>query len=88
MKEEPMEKLALLFGGSALFLSGLLIFIILGTLAGGVAGWIVGLVFGDTILGIASQLGIHDVTMFQLGAFFGFIGGFLKTKVTAEIKQK
>lgn len=67
-------------------LGGIFMFVIFGTLLGGVAGWIVGLFFADTILGIASQLGIKNVTMFQLGAFMGFFGGFLKMKVTAEVK--
>jgi hypothetical protein len=61
--------------------AGLFFFIILSTFMGGVAGWMVGLVFGDTILGVAAQLGIHGISMFQLGVFLGFVGGFLKTKV-------
>lgn len=81
-----MEKVAIGFGVVAMSLGGIFMFVIFGTLLGGVAGWIVGLFFADTILGIASQLGIKNVTMFQLGAFMGFFGGFLKTKVTAEVK--
>ena len=81
-----MDKLASTFGVAALAIGGVFVFVILGTLFGGIAGWIVGLVFGDTILGIAGQLGIKSVTMFQLGAFLGFVGGFLKTKVSAEVK--
>lgn len=65
-----------------LFIGLIFVSVIFGTFAGGCSGWIVGFVFGDTILGIASQLGIHGVTMFQLGCFFGFVGGFLRTKVT------
>jgi hypothetical protein len=53
---------------------------------GAFAGWVVGLFFADTILGIAGQLGIRNVTMWQLGAFLGFVGGFLKTKVTATVE--
>lgn len=83
-----MDKVALCFGGVALTLGGIFFFVIMGTFLGGVAGWVVGLVFGDTILGIAGQLGMHNITMFQLGSFLGFIGGFLKTKVTAEVKAK
>jgi hypothetical protein len=76
-----MEGMVKFFGTAALGLGGLFFFIILGALTGGVGGWVVGLAFGDTILGIAGQLGIKGVTMFQLGAFLGFVGGFLKTKV-------
>lgn len=82
------EKLAASFGIMAMTIGGIFFFVILGTLFGGLAGWLVGLVFGDTILGIAAQLGIKGVSMFQFGAFMGFVGGFLKTKVTAEVKQK
>lgn len=81
-----METMTKAFGGIALFLGGVFFFVILGTLMGGLAGWTVGLVFGDTILGIFAQLGIKGVTMFQIGAFLGFVGGFLKTKVSAEVK--
>ena len=79
-----MEKVAIAFGTAALALCGIFVFVILGTLLGGIAGWIVGCFFGDTILGIVSQLGIKGITMFQLGCFLGFIGGFLKT--TTEVK--
>lgn len=82
-----MEKLATVFGGVALGIAGIFFFIIFSTLMGGIAGWTVGLIFSDTILGIAAQVGIKNVTMFQLGCFLGFVGGFLKTKVTAEVKH-
>jgi hypothetical protein len=83
-----MEKLVLVFGTVAVTIGGIFLFIIFGTLIGGLAGWVVGFVFGDIILNIAGQLGVHGVTMFQLGCFLGFVGGFLKTKVSAEVKQK
>lgn len=75
------DKLAKTFGMMTFAVAGVFWFIILGTLVGALAGWTVGLVFGDTILGILGQVGIHNVTMFQFGAFMGFVGGFLKTKV-------
>jgi CBS-domain-containing membrane protein len=81
-----MDDMAKFFGGVALFMGGMFFFIIFGTLLGGVAGWTVGLIFGDTILAIASQFGLHGITMFQLGCFLGFIGSFLKTKVTAKVE--
>lgn len=82
-----MEKLSMFFGSIALFLGGLFFFVIFGTFVGAICGWAVGLVFGDTILNILGQIGIHGVTMFQFGAFMGFVGGFLKTKVTAKVEQ-
>lgn len=55
---------------------------ILGSVTGAISGWIVGLFFGDTIIGILGQIGIHHVTMFQVGAFVGFIGGFFRAHVS------
>ena len=81
-----MDTFVKAFGGAVVALGGVFLLVILGTLFGSVAGWTVGLVFGDTILGIASQLGIKNVTMWQLGGFLGFVGGFLKTKVTATVE--
>lgn len=81
-----MDKFVLSMGAVAMGIGAIFFFVILGTFLGAVAGWIVGLVFGDTILGILSQFGVHNVTMWQFGAFMGFAGSFLKTKVTAEVK--
>lgn len=81
-----MEKLANVFGSALLAVGGVFLFVIFGSLAGGVSGWVVGLVFQDEIIGILSQLGIHNITMFQFGVFMGFCGSFLKTKVTVTEK--
>lgn len=58
--------------------------VILGTFFGGVAGWIVGLFFTDTIMGTLNRIGVDTMglTMWQLGATLGFVSGFFKsTKV-------
>ena len=54
--------------------------VILGTFFGGVAGWIVGLFFTDTIMQTLSRIGVDTMgmTMWQLGATLGFISGFFK----------
>lgn len=54
--------------------------VILGTLFGGIAGWIVGLFFTDTIMGTLNRFGVDTMgmTMWQLGATLGFISGFFK----------
>lgn len=83
-----MKDMAEGFGVIVMAFGAIFLFTIFGSLLGAIAGWIVGLFFGDTILGILAQLGIHNITMFQFGAFMGFIGSFLKTKVSAEVKQK
>jgi hypothetical protein len=82
--EEPMmEKIATSFGLIVISVAGIFAFVVFGTALGAIAGWIVGLFFGETILGILSQFGVRNITMWQFGAFMGFVGGFLKTKVTA-----
>lgn len=81
-----MNKIAIAFGGAILFMAGVCVMTIFGTAFGAIAGWVVGLFFGDTILNIAGQLGIHNTSMWQLGAFLGFVGGFMKTKTTTEVK--
>jgi hypothetical protein len=55
--------------------------VILGTLFGAIAGWIVGLFFTDTVLTTLGRFGVDTfgMTMWQLGATLGFIGGFFKS---------
>lgn len=76
-----MENFIKIAGSAALAIGGIFLLVILSTFFGALAGWTVGLVFGDTILGILSQMGIKNISMWQFGAFMGFVGGFLKTKV-------
>jgi len=68
----------------AAFAITLVALVVAGTVIGAVVGYVVGLFFGDTILGIASQLGIKHVEMWQIGAFLGFVSGFLRTNVEAK----
>lgn len=56
--------------------------IIVGTLMGAITGWVVGLFFGNAILGALASFGVVGVSMWQLGAFLGFVGGFFRTTVT------
>ena len=61
-----------------------IVMVILGTLFGGIAGWIVGLFFTDTIMQTLNRVGVDTMgmTMWQLGATLGFVSGFFKsTKV-------
>lgn len=51
---------------------------------GAFSGWVVGVFFGGTILGLLEQMGIQDVYMWQVGAFLGFIGGFFRTNVSTN----
>lgn len=58
----------------------IVLMVILGTFFGGVAGWIVGLFFTDTIMQTLNRIGVDTMgmTMWQLGATLGFISGFFK----------
>ena len=60
---------------------------LLGVIGGGISGWVVGLFFGDAFLGIFKQIGIENVTMFQIGAFLGFITSFFKPVVQHKSKE-
>ena len=51
---------------------------LVGALMGAFSGWVVGLFFDETILGIFAQIGIKNVTMWRIGCFIGFVGGFFK----------
>lgn len=66
---------------AAIGLVGLVFFaVVLGTLMGAVAGWIVGLFFSNTILGTLSRFGVDvaGLAMWQLGATLAFVGSFFK----------
>lgn len=54
---------------------------LLGTAVGATAGWIVGLVFDQSMFLLAKMLGIPDAAPYQLGAIFGFIGGFFRSSI-------
>ena len=53
-----------------------LLFKLVYVLMGVVFGWVIGLFFGATILGIWADLGISGYAMWQIGAFLGFVGSF------------
>ena len=79
-----MKEVLAIIGGAVAIAFLLAAMIIFGTLFGGVAGWVVGIFFGDTILGILSQIGIKGITMWQFGVFMGFVGGFIRANVTKK----
>jgi hypothetical protein len=57
----------------------IMLLVLIGTLAGALVGWVVGLLFSETILGIFAALGLKGFAMWQIGAFLGFVGGFLRS---------
>ena len=81
-----MEKFVMAIGAIMLFVASIAALIPITTLCGAVAGWFVGLFFGDAILYTLSEMGLHNITMWQLGATLGFVSGFLKTRVECKTK--
>lgn len=77
-----METLIKVFGGIVLTIGGVFFLIIFGTLFGGVAGWVIGMVFDQTIDALKVWASLEDVTDFQLGAMLGFVGGFFRASVS------
>jgi len=59
----------------------LILLTILGPLVGALSGLIVGVFFSTPILHTLSAFGVDGVTMWQLGATLGFVGGFFKAVV-------
>jgi hypothetical protein len=72
--------------GLALALFSLLLFsvVLLGTLFGWFAGWVVGLFFSDMLLPIFAGTFLKGVTLAHIGAFLGFVGGFFKSSLTTS----
>lgn len=79
-----MEKFLKIIGGVVVFIAALVFVIPLATAFGALAGHIVGWFFSDTILGVLAKMGLHDVTMWQVGACCGFFGGFLRISVSTK----
>lgn len=53
----------------------------------GIFGWIVGWFFGETFLAILAQIGITGFSMWQIGAFLGFVGSFFTPIVNLSNNQ-
>lgn len=77
-----MDKHTKIAGAAILFSAMIIIAAPLNALMGAVAGWTVGLFWGDTIISVLRSLGIPEkFTMWQIGATLGFLGSFLRTKI-------
>lgn len=79
-----MEKFVLAIGVAGLVALLLLVLPLVGTVFGALSGWVVGLLFSETILGFFTALGITGLKMWQIGASLGFIGGFFKATQTND----
>ena len=78
-----MEDFVKAVGVGFLLIAAVFVAVVLGTLFGALAGWIVGLFFDNTILGTLARFGVktEGLAMWQLGATLGFIGGFFRATV-------
>lgn len=61
---------------------------IIGCLLGALAGWSVSLLWNDEILDFMRRVGVdtNGLSLWQVGASMGFLGGFLKTSVFTKEK--
>ena len=62
----------------------IVVVVLLSTLVGAFVGWLVGLFFDETILGIFACLGITGFKMWQIGAFLGFVSGFFRSSISSK----
>ena len=54
------------------------------TIMGAVSCWVIGLLFEEAILGILSFFGLTGFSMWQIGAFLGFVQGAFRTIITLK----
>lgn len=78
-----MPLIAVLVGAVA-FTALLFISVLFGTVIGAFAGWVVGLVFTDTMITLAKMLGQPGMEAWQLGAILGFVGSFFRSSSSSS----
>lgn len=72
------------------FLALMIVMPLGGVLLGGFSGWVVGLFWSDQIVDFLSRLGVNTkgLTVWEIGAAMGFLGGFLKTNASISSSSK
>jgi hypothetical protein len=78
------EKVTAAVGASILFSAFILAAAPISAGCGALAGMTVGWFFGNTIIYVLGQLGLHNVALWQLGATLGFLSSFLRTSTTVK----
>ena len=61
--------------------------LLLSTLCGGIAGWVVGLVF-PYVIDTLNQLAGTQLTAFEVGSVLGFFGSFFRGHHSAKVVNK
>jgi len=79
-----MDKVLIVFLGASGVAMLLFVAIILSTLFGGIAGWVVGMVFPFVTDTVREVSGLTELTNFQIGAILGFVGSFFKTSCSGS----
>lgn len=72
--------------GGLLTLATLFVFRLIGPLAGALSGWIVGLVFENSIFAVLEAFGVDTtgLALWQIGATLAFIGTFFTIVLTRD----
>jgi len=85
--QKGFDNFALQLAGYTVLGAILIFFIpIVGSLIGAFVGWIVGLFFGETMMGVLSAFGVNveGLEPWHIGMFLGFVSGFFKTSVSRK----
>lgn len=72
--------------GGGIILALVLIAPLLGAVFGSFAGFVLGLVFDDTMTKLAAIIGQPDMPAWQIGAILGIVGGFFRSSVSTSAK--
>lgn len=82
---EGAAALALIVVG---FIAAVFLMPLIGTLLGAFSGWVVGLFFAETIMTTLAGFGFGaSISMWQLGASLGFVGGFFRVRQFNKVKK-
>tara|TARA_Y100000296_G_scaffold82659_1_gene112167 strand:- start:906 stop:1160 length:255 start_codon:yes stop_codon:yes gene_type:complete len=71
-----------IIAATSLIAAAVFVAVTLGTAFGAFAGWIVGFVFSDTFTAFTAFFGMSAFAPWQVGAFLGFLGGFIRSTLT------
>lgn len=88
--DKEVNAVEVLGGVSAILGIFVLVFFspLIGTLLGAFSGWVVGFFFAETIMTTLAGFGFGaSISMWQLGATLGFLGGFFRVRQSDKVKK-
>lgn len=74
-----MEKVIAVVGAAVGVALAVGLVVVMSTLVGAISGLLVGSLFEDSFVHLRGLLGLQAATNFEVGAIFGFIGGFFRS---------